>query len=408
MSLQAMLWASNLEIPSTRKLVLMIMGDHANTKNECWPSRSKLARRCSLSVGTIDRCIEDAETWGLIEKELRQHESGKKRSNKYTLRLDRAAPPDAMDGSGVEPTPDDEDESDDETTTSGRDAEGRLHGDSMGRSHCDAMDGVTAEPANRTTHLEPSPLNPPKPSPAASAASPNASVSASGKAQGSAGQENTAPDVNSLEFIRGQFEQLITFWQQAGWIKFAGDTEAGFPHFRKLPFERRVEDVTKAPNYIKGKKAEYAQWHDAPRRERAKAPPKPATIKDYVGLHLSQFVGIPSEPPSPPKPVNPTWCEVIRRGSRSQFDHDAVFVAHDSEAFTDWIRAERRAGVTAQGARPFVKRDLGQEHQPVIWRGHGRYFASEYPPREEEFEDGRNAGQAETEGQTLARKENAA
>jgi hypothetical protein len=405
MSLAAMLWASNLEIPSHRKLTLIIMGDHANTKNECWPSRSKLARRCSLSVGTIDRCIEDLETWGLIEKELREHDSGKKRSNKYTLRLDRVAPADAMDGSTTEPTPGDDEESVDETTASEAENPDRLqdesiprsHGDAMGRSHGDATDGVTVKVANRTSHSEPSPLRPPsvsEPPSSSEAATPSSIANAAdrttpslpeGEATGSAGQENAPADPNSDEFKREQFNQIVGYWQQANLIRFAGDQTAAWKYFREMPIVERLEAVTKAWHYLLGAKAAYAEWQSQDRKDRSRQAPKVATIKEYLGTRVYKLLGMPKEPPVPPKPTSASWIAELERMPLTPFDHcEKFFVEVGGDVWREWHRAFDRAGLLMKLT---PRKVIGGD--PNAGKT-GRYFRAALPPREEDFPEQQN------------------
>jgi hypothetical protein len=399
MSLAAMLWASNLDVPASTKLVAMIMGDHANTKNECWPSKAKLARRCSLSKGTISRALKELQEWGLLDVEAREHENGKPRSNKYTLRLDRVAPPDALDRSTIDPSPGDDEEIEEETTACNGPSDAgagdrvnhesipRVSGEPMGRSHGESMDGFTIDPTSRNSNSEPSPFPPKPPASAAKAAEETASASASGNAAGSAGKTTTAAlDPNSDEFKRSQFKQLVETWQQHNMVRFAGDETAALKFFRGMPLEERSEAVLKAPNYLKGKKAEYAEWKNSARADRARTPPKTATVKEYLGTRVYKLLGMPKEPPAPPKPVSAAWAAAVRASSRSMFDEDAVFVAHDSDAFAAWIKAERRAGgMTPRGGQHFRKRD--PETDAITWTGYGRFFASEWPPREEEFQE---------------------
>lgn len=403
-----MIWGAKLKVPSREKLVLMLMGNYANARAECWPSYSTLAASCAVSVGTVKRALKQLEEWGLVEVENRFHPNGKPRSNRYTLRLDRAAPPDALDGSTETPTPEDEEENDEETTTSEGhergtvqpDSIGRSHGESIPRTHTDTNVGVTETPTNRNNQLEPSPLNPPRPSPVASAAPAPAPATAlpDGEAAGSAGQENATGDPNSEAFIRDQFNQLVGFWQQANLLRFAGDQTSAWKYFREMPLVDRLEAVTKAHLYLLGAKAAYAEWSSKDRKDRSRQPPKAATIKEYLGTRVFKLTGMPKEPPAPPKPISAAWVNAIKSASRSQFDEGAFFAAHDSEQFAAWIAAERRAGINPVGARDFQKRDVSQDDpalrhgdpppmHPIIWRGRGRFFVSEWPPREEDFQN---------------------
>jgi DNA-binding transcriptional ArsR family regulator len=412
MSLQAMLWASNLEVPASVKLVAMILGDHANTRHECWPAKSKVARRCSLSKGTVSRALKSLEEWGLIDVESREHENGKPRSNKYTLRVDRLAPPCAMDGSTIDPSPGDDEEIDDDTTgyegamtpeTGGRvhdESIPRTHGESNPRTHSEPNHGLTVDPTNRTSHSEPFPLNPPQRSgdqPSASPAAPSradppttanaepieqpTAAAASGAAQGSAGKGNE-PDPNSEAFKRLQFEQLVNCWQQAGLNKFAGDEVGAWKAFRNKPLERRLDLIGKAPNYLTGKSAEFARWNATARHERSPKGPRPATVKDYVANELDRFVGTPSEPPPMPKAPPAGWIAAIASSKRSAFDDQAVFVQYPSDQFSAWSAAIKRAGC---GVISYRDHRFGNEAEGIFTR-RGTFFVSEWPPEESSFE----------------------
>lgn len=53
-------------------------------KNEnCYPSHSKVARDCKLSVSTVKRCLTSLEKKGYIRKINRRRSNGSKTSNIY-------------------------------------------------------------------------------------------------------------------------------------------------------------------------------------------------------------------------------------------------------------------------------------------------------------------------------------
>ena len=59
MSVTAMSWAWKLSLPSTEKLVLLALSDHANDENyTCWPSLNHLAKKTGLSRTAIWRAID--------------------------------------------------------------------------------------------------------------------------------------------------------------------------------------------------------------------------------------------------------------------------------------------------------------------------------------------------------------
>jgi len=60
-TIQAREWALDQNLPCTPKMVLVILGDMANSKPDhtCWPSMEKLAAKCGLAVRTVRDAIKD-------------------------------------------------------------------------------------------------------------------------------------------------------------------------------------------------------------------------------------------------------------------------------------------------------------------------------------------------------------
>lgn len=390
MSMEAMIWGAKLKVPSREKLVLMLMGNYANARAECWPSYSTLAASCAVSVGTVKRALKQLEEWGLVEVENRFHPNGKPRSNRYTLRIDRHAPPTALDGSTETPTPEDEEENDDETTTSEvasggtvqADSIGRSHGESIPRSHTDTMVGVTETPTNRNNQLEPTPLNPPSvseqpssieasaPSTIATAAdrtNPPASVA---DAQGSAGQGKGASD-NPRE----GFNKLEELYQQGSVIGFFGDRVRALKRWDKLSFEDKIAAVAKFPQYLNASKAQYARWQNSKADNRGRKP-SIASASDYLGNRIFDSLPSPVQQSMPTPKPSAAWCAAVAASRRTQLDRDAAFVAYPSERFSRWNDAFRRASAGVLSFRSFTIEGT---------KRNGAYFASEEPPLESDF-----------------------
>jgi hypothetical protein len=401
MSLKAMIWALDLQVPGTVKLVLVTLGEYADKEGVCWPGYPELSSRASVSEGTVRRSIKNLVEWGLIEAIERFHPSGKQRSNLYKLRLDRQAPDDVASKIAKEirgttedtPRRDDSEKADETTACTSAVSEGDHGGhppDSTQGSHTDHPEGVTQTTPNRTFQIEPSPL-PPNRSVLAStnktaapsideALQQNSPAVPVGEVAGSAGKAKEPDhDPNSEEFKRLQFKQLVDCWQQAGLIRFVGDETAAWKIFRAMSLEDRVEALAKAANYLKGKKAEWAAWNGEARAMRSRQAPKPATVKEYLGTKLFKLLGMPSEPVTveKPKPVSTAWIAAVSGSKRSQFDRGAVFVNYPSPTFNDWIAAFQRAGLGMLGYRGVT---IGGERKQGAW------FATEHPPREEEFQ----------------------
>lgn len=85
MSLAALSWAWDAELPCARKMVLLALADHADQDNDCFPSQKRLATFCSLARPTINRLLGELERDGWIIIVPRQHASGADRSFVYHL-----------------------------------------------------------------------------------------------------------------------------------------------------------------------------------------------------------------------------------------------------------------------------------------------------------------------------------
>ncbi len=92
MSIEAVRWGLRQKLPPTPKLVLVALGESADDQGVCWPSVPTLARRCSLSVRTIQRILHDIEASGRMRIEPRYRADGSRTSNRYVLLLDKGDP----------------------------------------------------------------------------------------------------------------------------------------------------------------------------------------------------------------------------------------------------------------------------------------------------------------------------
>ena len=92
MSIEAVRWGLRQDLPPTPKLVLVALGESADDQGICWPSVPTLARRCSLSVRTVQRILHDIEDSGRMRIEPRYRADGSRTSNRYVLLLDKGDP----------------------------------------------------------------------------------------------------------------------------------------------------------------------------------------------------------------------------------------------------------------------------------------------------------------------------
>lgn len=96
MSIKAMNWAWEQQLPPVPKLVLMALADNADDHGYCWPKMKTIAVKCSTSERTVQRTIKTLLAAGLLKKDARFSASGRQVSNGYTLALtypDKLSPP---------------------------------------------------------------------------------------------------------------------------------------------------------------------------------------------------------------------------------------------------------------------------------------------------------------------------
>lgn len=64
--LQTMVW--DLELPLSRKMLMLSLADQANDEGFCWPDYETLMRRCSVSRRTLFQCLSDLEQDGWVTR----------------------------------------------------------------------------------------------------------------------------------------------------------------------------------------------------------------------------------------------------------------------------------------------------------------------------------------------------
>lgn len=94
MSIRVMseVWRTNL--PTTEKMVLLVIADHANDEGvEAWPSQATIATKASISIRTVQRCVNNLVKAGYLKME--KHAGGSincredRRPHRYTINLNR-------------------------------------------------------------------------------------------------------------------------------------------------------------------------------------------------------------------------------------------------------------------------------------------------------------------------------
>jgi len=87
MTIKAMNWAWEVDLPPALKLVLLKLADRANDDGECWPGQASVAKACGIGARTLVRHIATLEQMGLIKTEKRYGQDGKRSTNIYLLSL---------------------------------------------------------------------------------------------------------------------------------------------------------------------------------------------------------------------------------------------------------------------------------------------------------------------------------
>ena len=94
MSIQAVAWALEQDLPGTAKLVLISLCNHADHVNgHCWPSTETIAKEASVGVRSVYRWIGALQRNDYIDVRKSKGKDGKQRANNYWIRFDRIKRP---------------------------------------------------------------------------------------------------------------------------------------------------------------------------------------------------------------------------------------------------------------------------------------------------------------------------
>jgi len=76
----------DIELPTTEKIILILLADNANDESgECWPSQGYLAKRSGMTRTNVNLVINRLRDKGHIKFEHRYREDGGQRANVYTV-----------------------------------------------------------------------------------------------------------------------------------------------------------------------------------------------------------------------------------------------------------------------------------------------------------------------------------
>ncbi|AXF51479.1 replication initiation protein [Erwinia phage Pavtok] len=87
MSFQAMTWATEQDLKTNEKMVLVMLANRCNhDTGRCDPSHKRLAQDCGMSLSTLKRCIERLSEQGMLTIEHRSQD-GVNLPNQYHLHI---------------------------------------------------------------------------------------------------------------------------------------------------------------------------------------------------------------------------------------------------------------------------------------------------------------------------------
>lgn len=94
MSIQAVAWALEQDVPRGPKLVLVSIANHANhVDGYCWLNATTIGREASCTPRSVYNIVGALVRNGFIRKALRRGEDGKQRANDYWILFDREEKP---------------------------------------------------------------------------------------------------------------------------------------------------------------------------------------------------------------------------------------------------------------------------------------------------------------------------
>ncbi len=92
MSVKAMSWAWEQDVPMSSKGVLLALADHADNDGICWPGVRSVAEKCRMSPSTVRYHLRILRRSGLLFAEERKREDGSFTSNIYHLPVNILTP----------------------------------------------------------------------------------------------------------------------------------------------------------------------------------------------------------------------------------------------------------------------------------------------------------------------------
>jgi DNA-binding transcriptional ArsR family regulator len=88
LSAKATAWAWEQDPKGTRKLVLLVLADHADDNHDAWPAHSTISARVGVSRSNVQDHLRELEKAALIKKSPRARSNGSQTSNLYELQVE--------------------------------------------------------------------------------------------------------------------------------------------------------------------------------------------------------------------------------------------------------------------------------------------------------------------------------
>lgn len=93
-----------LDLEPKRKMILLVLADHADADGYCFPGQARLARRTSIPERTLRRFLDALEQDGWFVRERRQGSGGERMTDGYRLSAKLAGGPTGQNEGAYRPT----------------------------------------------------------------------------------------------------------------------------------------------------------------------------------------------------------------------------------------------------------------------------------------------------------------
>jgi DNA-binding Lrp family transcriptional regulator len=94
MSNEALNWAWRQTLKTGPKFVLVALADYADERHSCFPSFKKIEERTGYDQRTIGRHVKSLEDAGLLQRQQRRYDDGRKAGFRFFLSVDASNPSD--------------------------------------------------------------------------------------------------------------------------------------------------------------------------------------------------------------------------------------------------------------------------------------------------------------------------